>query len=164
MEPMRRLVLPALLLAAACGPRPAPAASGEAAELTRLTRRYVDASRDGDAHALAALYDEHAMLLPPAAEAVEGRDAIERYWSDGLEAGLVVETARIEASGDVGYTIGRWALPATDTEDADSGKLVLCWKRTGGTWKLTADIWNSSTSPDSGDDSGDAMPGRIPVT
>ena len=46
----------------------------------QATSRYVEASRGGDAHALAALYEEHALLLPPDDEPVEGRDAIEAYW------------------------------------------------------------------------------------
>ncbi len=162
-----RLLLPLLLLLGACAAPPAARSSSGTTQLARLTARYVEASRSGNAHALADLYAADATLLPPASEAVEGRDAIEDYWTDGLESGLEVESTRIEASGDVGYTIGRWSLPATDTESADSGKLVLCWKRTGGAWRLTTDIWNSSTSADTtGDetDDGDIPPGRIPVS
>jgi ketosteroid isomerase-like protein len=69
----------------------------------------------------------------------------------------------MEASGGVAYSIGRWSLPATDEEAADSGKLVLCWKWIDGAWRLTADIWNSSVPADSTDDT---APGTdaIPVT
>jgi len=131
--------------------------------LTDATSRYVEASRGGDAHALAALYEEHAILLPPDDEPVEGRDAIEAYWRRGLEQGLEVHTSRVESSGPVAYSIGRWFLPATAEEAADSGKLVLCWKRVGRSWMLTADIWNGSSPADSGDD--EEVPGRrIPIS
>lgn len=131
--------------------------------LTSATSRYVEASRGGDAHALAALYEEHALLLPPDDEPVEGRDAIEAYWRRGLEQGLEVHTTRVESSGPVAYSIGRWFLPATAEEAADSGKLVLCWKRVGQSWMLTADIWNGTAPADSGDD--EEAPGRrIPIS
>ena len=131
--------------------------------LTDATSRYVEASRGGDAHALAALYEEHAILLPPDDEPVEGRDAIEAYWRRGLEQGLEVHTTRVESSGPVAYSIGRWFLPATAEEAADSGKLVLCWKRVGQSWMLTADIWNGSAPADSSD--AEEAPGRrIPIS
>jgi len=156
-----------LLLGCHSGPAPdaegAPAATRQA--LTEATARYVAASRGGDAHALAALYEEHAILLPPDDEPVEGREAIEAYWRRALEDGLELHTTRVEASGPVAYSIGRWSLPATDSEAADSGKLVLCWKRVDGTWQLTADIWNSSVPSDSTDADPNDSPGdRIPIT
>lgn len=152
----------AIGLLAACHRSP-----GEAADTRRAiaanTARYVAASRAGDAHALAQLYDEHAILLPPDGEPVEGRDSIEAYWKRGLESGFELHTTRMEASGGVAYSIGRWSLPATDEESADSGKLVLCWKWIDGAWRLTADIWNSSVPADSVDDS-EPGTGTIPVT
>ena len=154
----------AIGLLAACHRDP-----GEAADTRRAiaanTARYLEASRAGDAHALAQLYEEHAVLLPPDGEPVEGRDAIEAYWRRGLEQGLEVHTSRVEYSGPVAYSIGRWFLPATAEEAADSGKLVLCWKRVDGDWKLTADIWNGSSAADSTDvpDGGDPRT-RTPIS
>jgi ketosteroid isomerase-like protein len=157
----------AAFLALTCGacrpPAPADDSAATRHALSDATARYVEASRGGDAHALAALYEENAILLPPDDDAVEGRDAIETYWRRGLEQGLEVHTSRVEASGPVAYSIGRWFLPATAEEAADSGKLVLCWKRVGRTWLLTADIWNGSVAPDSSDDE-EAPQGRIPIT
>lgn len=152
----------AIGLLAACHRSP-----GEPADTRRAiaanTARYVEASRVGDAHALAQLYDEHAVLLPPDGEPIEGRDSIEAYWKRGLESGFELHTTRMEASGGVAYSIGRWSLPATDEEAADSGKLVLCWKWIDGAWRLTADIWNSSVPSDSADT--EEAPGRrIPIS
>ncbi len=62
------------------------------------------------------------------------------------------------------YTIGEWTLPATAEESADSGKLVLCWKRIDGRWRLTADIWNSSVPADSAGDESEQEKETIPVT
>ena len=149
-------------LLAACHPtRDEPGETRRA--ITAATAQYVEASRGGDAHALAALYEEHALLLPPDDEVVEGRDAIEAYWRRGLEDGLEVHAMRVEASGTLAYSIGRWSLPATAEEAADSGKLVLCWKHVDGAWKLTADIWNSSVPSDSSDVE-ESPRARVPIS
>src|SRR4029078_3432588 len=71
---------------------------------------------------------------------VRGRRARDASGRRGLERGLEVHTSRVEYSGPIAYSIGRWFLPATAEEAADSGKLVLCWKRGGRSWMLTADI------------------------
>jgi len=114
--------------------------------------RYVAASNRGDADALTQLYADDAVLLPPAHEPIEGREAIGAFWHQGTDQGLEVTTLKVEVNGDLGYQVGRYHLPATDEEPADSGKYVMCLKRQlDGSWKLTADIWNSSG--DSNDDS-----------
>ena len=107
--------------------------------------RYVAASNRGDADALTQLYAEDAVLLPPAHEPIEGRDAIGVFWHQGTDQGLQVTTLKVEVNGDLGYLVGQYHLPATVEEPADSGKYVMCLKRQiDGSWKLTADIWNSS--------------------
>jgi uncharacterized protein (TIGR02246 family) len=121
--------------------------------------RYVDASNQGDVETLTSLYADDAVLLPPDHAPIEGRKAIEEFWRQGTDQGLRVTTLRLEVAGDVGYLIGRYNLPATAKEQADSGKYVMCLKRQrDGAWKLTADIWNSSSTED--EDSED--PSKIP--
>jgi uncharacterized protein (TIGR02246 family) len=116
--------------------------------------RYVAASNRGDADAMTQLYADDAVLLPPAHEPIEGREAIGAFWHQGTDQGLEVTTLKVEVNGDLGYLVGRYHLPATDEEPADSGKYVMCLKRQfDGSWKLTADIWNSSG--DSNDDADD---------
>ncbi len=121
--------------------------------------RYVTASNQGDVETLTSLYADDAVLLPPDHAPVEGRKAIEEFWRQGTDQGLRVTTLRLEVAGDVGYLIGRYNLPATAKEEADSGKYVMCLKlQRDGSWKLTADIWNSSTDGDENSDE----PSKIP--
>ena len=144
-------------LLAACGPEAtAPAGSRQAIEAT--VARYVAASNQGDADALAALYTDDAMLLPPDHEPIKGREAIGEFWRQGTDEGLEVTTLRMEVSGDLAYLVGRYHLPPTDDEPADSGQSVLCLKRQrDGSWKVTADIWNSGS--DGEEDDSTATPG-----
>ncbi len=117
----------------------------EKAALERVVADYVQANLDNDADALAELYDEDALLLPPDASLVEGRKAIRAFWEDGMETGLSIQPVRVEVHGDVGLVVGRYTVPeATDTP-ADSGKCVLVMRRQGVNWKITSDIWNTST-------------------
>jgi uncharacterized protein (TIGR02246 family) len=107
--------------------------------------RYVAASNEGDAEALTSLYAEDAVLLPPDHSPIHGREAIGDFWRQGTDAGLEVSTLRLDVGGDVAYLVGKYRLPPTDQEEADSGQYVLCLKRQpDGAWKLTADIWNGS--------------------
>lgn len=136
---------------AGCSGLAAPEPAARQAIESAVTR-YVTASNRGDVDALMELYAEDAVLLPPDHEPIEGREAIGEFWRRGTDQGLEVSTLRIETDGKLGYLVGRYRLPATGDEPADSGKYVMCLKRQAdGSWKLTADIWNSSGDVD-GDD------------
>jgi uncharacterized protein (TIGR02246 family) len=148
----RCLALAGAVLLAACGGRAAPE-PGSRRAIEAAVQQYVAASNDGNAGALADLYAEDAMLLPPDHEPIRGREAIAAFWRQGTDQGLEVTTLAVEVEGNMGYLVGRYHLPATDEEPADSGKYVMCLRRQqDGSWKLTADIWNRSGDPDEGDD------------
>jgi uncharacterized protein (TIGR02246 family) len=134
-----------LALLAGCGQESSPGPTGSRRAIEAAVQRYVDASNQGDADALASLYADDAVLLPPDHEPVRGRAASGEFWRQGTDEGLEVTTLTVEVDGDLGYLVGRYHLPATDEEPADSGKYVMCLKRQrDGAWKLTADIWNRS--------------------
>jgi uncharacterized protein (TIGR02246 family) len=138
--------------------RAAPATSDRKA-VEATVSRYVEATNHGDAKALAALYDDDAVLLPPDHQPIRGRDAIGEFWRQGTDEGLQVTTLRLDVGGGIGYIVGQYTLPETDEEPADSGKTVMCLRRQrDGSWKVTADIWNSSVSDDSTDDEDDTSP------
>jgi uncharacterized protein (TIGR02246 family) len=121
--------------------------------------RYVEATNDGDAEALTRLYEDDAVLLPPDHQPIEGRAAIGEFWRQGTDEGLQVTTLRLDVEGGIGYLVGQYTLPETDEEPADSGKTVMCLKRQrDGSWKVTADIWNSSVGDDHDDDEDDTSP------
>jgi uncharacterized protein (TIGR02246 family) len=140
-------LLAAFLAGCGGGPDAPDSASRGAVEAT--VDRYVAASNEGDAETLTSLYADDAVLLPPDQEPILGREAIGEFWRQGTDTGLQVSTLRLEVDGSVAYLVGRYHLPPTDAEEADSGQYVLCLKRQpDGVWKLTADIWNGSGGPD----------------
>jgi uncharacterized protein (TIGR02246 family) len=151
--PSRWVPALAAALLAACGGRITPPDPGSRKAIEAAVQQYVAASNQGDADALASLYADDAMLLPPDHEPIQGREAIGAFWRQGTDQGLEVTTLSVEVEGSIGYLVGRYNLPATDEEPADSGKYVMCLKRQrDGSWKLTADIWNRSGDADEDDD------------
>ena len=141
------------LAAAACARAPAHDVPGARRAIQAAVTEYVTATNRGDAEALTALYTDDAVLLPPDHEPIQGRDAIGAFWRQGTDPGLEVRTLRLEVDGNVGYLVGSYHLPATEAEPADSGKYVMCLRRqSDGSWKLTADIWNSSSVGDEGEE------------
>jgi uncharacterized protein (TIGR02246 family) len=149
-------------LVSACAPAPKPPDAGARRAIEAAVRHYVAASNEGDAKALADLYADDAVLLPPDHEPVRGREAIGAYWSQGTDEGLEVTTLAVEVDGDLGYLVGRYNLPPTEEEPADSGKYVMCLRRQrDGSWKLTADIWNQSGEGDEDDDARGPAPSVI---
>jgi len=156
------VVLAAFL--AACRPSPSLAGSRRADVAARQAiestiRRYVNASNQGDAATLASLYADDAMLLPPDHEPIKGRAAIGAFWEQGTDEGLEVTNLDVEVDGSLGYLVGRYHLPATDDEPADSGKYVMCLKRQrDGSWKVAADIWNQSGDADDDDEDDSPLP------
>ncbi len=109
------------------------------------------AFNNGDAEAVAKFYTEDAVVLPPNAEPVLGREAVQAFMRAGMDAGLSnlqLSTESVDGSGELLYEIGTYTLQVTPEGQAagsDRGKYVVIWKQNeAGAWKLHVDIWNSS--------------------
>ncbi len=119
-------------------------------EIEAVNEKFIAALNRGDAAAIAALYTEDAILLPPNSGMLEGKEAAQAFWQGGLDMGIKegeLETASVEAQGDTAYEIGKYKLtiePPGGPTIKDEGKYLVVWKRQGGSWKLHADIWNTS--------------------
>ena len=105
----------------------------------------------GDAVAVAVLYTEDAILMPPDIEMIRGRQGIQEFWQARIQRGLkdaVLTTVEVQADGNTAYEIGRVSLTFYAKDQAPkpiSGKYVVVWKRqSDGRWKLHVDIWNSA--------------------
>lgn len=122
------------------------ARSDETRESIEATNRaFAAAFLRGDADAVAGLYTSDAQLIPPGAEIVSGRPAIAAFWKGAIEAGLkdiVLETQRVESTGDLAWEMGAVRLVAPDGGVSQDRYLVV-WKRENGKWQLHRDIWNS---------------------
>ncbi len=110
-----------------------------------------EAIRGADAAAIGSLYTDDAILLPPGADMIKGREGIQAFWHGGFQMGIkdaVLTTINVEAWGDTACEIGTYLLkiqPPGQGIVEDNGKYVVVWKLdAAGAWKLAVDIWNSS--------------------
>jgi uncharacterized protein (TIGR02246 family) len=109
--------------------------------------QFVAAFNRGDAAGVAALYTEQGQLLPPNADFVIGREAIQAFWQGAMDMGIAsakIEILKVEEHGDTAIEVSTFALYAQGGQELDAGKFIVIWKRVGGEWKLHRDIFNSS--------------------
>ncbi|MEO7795166.1 MAG: DUF4440 domain-containing protein [Thermoanaerobaculia bacterium] len=104
-----------------------------------------------DVDAVAGFMTADGETLPPNEPAQRDAKSIRAGWA-GL---LTLPDAKIEwsplrvgvaESGELGYTSGSYKLSFTGEDGktvTDAGKYTEVWKKVGGQWKCTTDIYNS---------------------
>jgi uncharacterized protein (TIGR02246 family) len=115
--------------------------------LSAGTSRWMGSFNTEDADNLASLYAEDAVLLPPNAPAVFGRDAITASFRELFATGdLDVEIEPLETvvEGDLAYVAGRYRMWTGDGVLVDRGKYLEIWRAVDGQWLIYRDIHNSS--------------------
>lgn len=114
-------------------------------EIEQADRQFCDAVGRGDVEVAAReVYTSDAVILPPGAEMVSGRDSIIQFWQDAAKALSLEEvelsTIELQRAGDFVHQIGRAVL--TVGGQRAEGKYTLLWKQEGGRWKWHIDCWN----------------------
>ncbi len=111
--------------------------------LKKLSEDYAAAHQVGDGKAMARMYRDDAVIIPPGKPAIIGREAIDSFFSSVKGgAGLKTETAHIEVDGSLAYDYGT----ASWTENGDRRLLyfVDIYRLEEGEWKVLLSSWNSS--------------------
>ena len=125
-----------------------------APEVVKVADAYRSASLAHDATAVAALYTDDAVEMPPFQPPIKGKVAIQQYYTNqfGGPAKLTdLSFTHLESkvSGEVGYDVGTYRQTITDGQHPmnDEGKYVVILKRTGGAWKVAYAIYSSDKAP-----------------
>lgn len=104
-----------------------------------------------DAAAIAAVYAEDAVVMPPGAEPIEGRAAIQAALTEMLavSAGsqMAFTTEDVMVQGDMAVEVGSFVETNADGSHRDHGRYLSVMKKIDGSWKIVRDIWNSSMTP-----------------
>lgn len=144
---MRTHLTPLLLAAVLVLPATASGQDAEAA-LEEIPKAWQAAYNAGDAAALAALYAEDAMLLPPGSEPVEGREAIQAFWQATMDetpgATDQLKPSELHVMEDMAVELGAYVSTGPDGTHLDHGKYIVVMTPTDDGWKIARDIWNSS--------------------
>ncbi len=138
-----KVALAAALLALLASPSVAQPAANE---IENANQQFVEAINKADAAMIGRIYTERAIVLPPKADMVEGRQAIENYWRGVMAAGLrnlSLTTVQVDEYGsDAAREIGRFRVEPPDQMSTVEGKYVVIWRKSGGRWQHDSDIWN----------------------
>lgn len=145
---MCALMLLAMVFSACQAPAPPTLSDTDVAAIKRANASYASAVMAKDWAALAALYAEDAIILPPNHPPVTGRVAIKTYF-EGFPpmSAFEVPALEIEGRGDIALVRGTYSLTISQEGAApvtDSGKwMEMRRKQADGSWIILRDIWNS---------------------
>ena len=121
----------------------------DVAAIKAATEAYMQAVRSEDLAALAALYTEDAVWMPPNQPMVRGREAIQTWNEESppmIEFNLIA--IEIDGCGDFAYVLGTYsstiALEGAPEPIQDTGKYIeIRRKQEDGSWLIAVDIFNS---------------------
>ena len=129
---------------------PAAAIAGEPrTHIVEAMGKFVAAFSAGDGATVASLYSEDAALFPPGGERIDGRSAIQTFWQGAIDSGMKIDdlhAVEVDSSGDIAGEVGVFvlSLPGDSGPTKVAGTYIVIWKRTGQTWQLHRDIWNTN--------------------
>jgi uncharacterized protein (TIGR02246 family) len=123
----------------------APAAAQDKATIEKLNDAWMAAFNKGDAAAIAAMYTEDAFMLPPGAEILKGRAAIEAFWQQAVRQLGDAKLTTIDVLAlcpAAAREIGTISLKAKGQPPQEFvRKYVVVWRKVGNDWRLATDIW-----------------------
>jgi uncharacterized protein (TIGR02246 family) len=117
----------------------------------QFTRDFESLFNAGDAAGMAAYYAPDARLLAENTELIQGRAAIERFWSHAIERAQAARAVRtisldeVTSSGNLGYALGTVVVLIPPGRQVTT-KYATIWQRDAdGRWQLAVD--SSSPNP-----------------
>ena len=121
-------------------------ACAQKAEIEAANEKFVELFNKGDFAAVASLYTDDAVALPPGSSMVNGKEAIGTMWKNlaGQVSDPQITTLDVKPIGpSAAREIGTYSLKKRGpmTEEL-TGKYLVVWQKVGSEWKLAADIWN----------------------
>jgi uncharacterized protein (TIGR02246 family) len=125
-----------------------PAAAQSKATIQKADDKWAEAFNKGDAAALAAMYTEDAYALPPGAEMMKGRSAIEAFWRQQMQQIGDVKCTALDVKPlgrNAAREIGACSFKTKAQPPQDGAlKYAVVWEREGSQWRLLQDIWNTN--------------------
>ena len=111
--------------------------------IKKLAESYAAAHQAGDGPALARMFRDDAVIIPPGKPAIVGRSAIDDFFA-GVTGGadLRTETAHIDVDDTMAYDYGTAAW----SENGERRELfyVDVYRLEDGEWKVQLSTWNTS--------------------
>jgi len=142
------------------------AGGGDEAAIREQTTSWIKAYNGGDGKAIAALYAEDALLLPPGAPTAKGRAAILDFIAKDIAsskaAGAVFHInpkTDVGVSGDMGWESGTYTVTVKGAT-VESGKFLSVSRKKDGKWLYIRDTWNADAPPSPAPPASPARPAK----
>lgn len=142
------------VLACVCVDALAADAAGDVAAMHAVDQAWLKGYTAADGDALASLYDQNAILMPPGAPSAHGRAAIRKFLAaDSAATKKAGMTFHLDAhpdggvSGNMGWVSGNYSVTDSSGKVVDTGKYLSVSKKEGGKWMYIRDTWNSDGAP-----------------
>lgn len=150
---MKRSIL--ILLVVAISVSVQAQAAKDSAAIQEQFSRWIQASEQGNADALASIYTENAVMLPPGAPSFKGRTKIKSLFAQQFartkEASYNFKTYDLVVFDDWAWRRGSYEVVATLKNGKTfrlKDKFIDIWKKgEDGTWRIARDIWNHTNPP-----------------
>jgi uncharacterized protein (TIGR02246 family) len=127
--------------------------AADEAAIRAQTTSWIKAYNGGDAKAVAALYTEDAILMPPGAPSVKGRAAIQEFITKDIAsakaAGAVFNvnpSTDVGVSGNTGWESGTYTVTVKGAT-VETGKFLSVSRKKDGKWLYLRDTWNADAAP-----------------
>ena len=124
-----------------------PALAQDKATIQSLSDQFAKAFNAGDAAAVAALYTEDAIILPPGGDMMKGRSAIQAFWKGAAEqfGNGKLTTVDVKPLGnEAAREIGTSSFGQRIAVAGDHWQVCGGLGEVGSEWKLATDIWNTN--------------------
>ena len=120
-----------------------PGPSVESMSLMQTHQAWSTAVHEADVTKIFSYWDENAVEYYPGKPAAYGKKAIKQLvkqnrTTSGFALSSDVEGAYVSESGEMGYTVGAFAVTASDklgNPVKESGHFLCVWQKTSGVWK-----------------------------
>jgi uncharacterized protein (TIGR02246 family) len=116
-------------------------------EIEARNRVFTNAHVIGDSAAMVNIFSADARVLPPNADPVIGRRAIEELTAQYLTFGITEfreETVAFYGNQDLLVDEGTYVMVYDKGRTTERGKYVNIWRREGGEWRIYSNMWNSN--------------------
>ena len=129
-------------------------AADESGRIRSGTASWMQSFNSGNAGAVAALYADEGVLMPPNAPLARGtaaiKEAVAKEIAGAKKGGMTLSQGtldEINVIGDMAWHSGSYLVKDKAGKQLDAGKFREVWEKKNGKWRIVRDIWNSDAAP-----------------
>ena len=154
MKILKSAAIIAVGLVALAGCQKAVDTTADRNAIQEINKAWGDNYNAANAGAIADLYAEDALLMPPGAVTADGRDAIREFLAGdtaaakaaGVTYNVSSDADAIHISGDMAWQNGTYTVTDASGATVDAGKYLSVFQKKDGKWNLYRDTWNSDNA------------------